>query len=76
MSDNVATLAGFTQECEAHTSGGKVLFLLVRPQEPAFYAGRSNEHFTQAWDTDAQAFVTLETHLHDFYKINSWPHTA
>jgi hypothetical protein len=64
MSDNIATLAGFTRECEAHNDSGHVLFLLVRPRDVDFAA-----HFTRAWDTDAQAFVTLETHAYRFYGI-------
>ena len=52
MSDNIATLDGYTQEVHAFAGEGLELYLLVRP-------GTDFDTYFQAWDMDAQEFILV-----------------
>ena len=52
MSDNTATLEGYTLEIHARADNGTELFLLIKPN--------TNVDGTfHAWDMDAQEFITV-----------------
>ena len=53
MSDNVATLEGYTKEITARNAHGCEFFLLVKPET------HLDESF-RAWDTDEQEFCQLD----------------
>lgn len=53
MTDNVAVLAGFTEQYMAYSENGQYdLFILVQP-------GTDFDSTFKAWDSDAQEFVRL-----------------
>lgn len=52
MTDNVATLKGYTQEVHASSGEGLELHLLVKPDTDF------DDHF-KAWDCDAQEWLMV-----------------
>lgn len=58
MTDNVAVMAGYTQEAEIEI-GGTRLFVLVKPKTDF------NDRF-RAWDMDTQEFIKINGWLIDY----------
>ena len=52
MTDNTATLAGYTKEVHAFSGEGLELYLLIQPDTD------TDGHF-KAWDIDAQEFLLV-----------------
>lgn len=63
MSDNVAVLAGYTEEYEAHCTDYD-LFLLVKP-------GTELDDTFTAWDIEAQEFIRVNGWLWSFERVEN-----
>lgn len=74
MTDNIAILDGYTQECLAVLDGGRVnhyLNVLVRPEDICKFGNLSySVDQVKVWDCLGQEYVYIEPYLWDLDTID------